>query len=134
MTAQVKLVGFARSRPPDYCFDAAGIHHFTFAMARSLLVALALAPAAHALGVPDPKGDCPCEAFFDSDLTIEVPKGQCDDNFEVVPCTGFYTCDLAGWSFISVKPSCFSKEDCDLVGGTYKEAVGDQCCGLCWDL
>ena len=104
--------------------------------ARTLLLALALAPVAHALGVTkDPSTDptepdpC-CPAFFDPLLTIDVPDGKCGDQV-VVECAGYYTCEIPEWTFIEALPSCDSRENCELAGGEYKEAVPPACCGTC---
>ena len=93
-------------------------------------LALALAPVAHALGVTKPDDDPCCPAFFDPFLTIDVPNGQCGDQLQV-PCAGYYTCEIPEWTFIEALPSCDSRENCELAGGEYKEAVLPACCGTC---
>ena len=105
--------------------------HFCNMARTSLLVALALAAApftAHALGVVDTP--CPCASFIDVDLDFEVPKGECGDK-EVVPCAGFFQCELPGWEFNEILPSCDDSEvDCKDRGGDWG-FFGGECCGRC---
>ena len=112
-------------------------------MARtSLLLALALAPAAHALGVigPEPK-ICPCvakeevvEPISGLPETITLPSStECGD-FKTIPCTGTYTCDVNGWDFAATGESCASlstPDGCAAASGEYQPPLADQCCGSC---
>ena len=111
-------------------------------MARtSLLLALALAPVASALGVVEL---CPCAAkeVDTCDIagrcdTFQLPNGECDD-FEPdtvnVPCTGVFTClPNIGWDFVATGESCEGTEyDCEEVQkGKWIEPLAGECCGTC---
>ena len=113
-------------------------------MARtSLLLALALAPAAHALGVIEPEL-CRCAAKEETvepisglPETINLPDGQCDDfvpDTVTIPCTGIYTCESTGWGFVESGESCASestKSRCDDIGGVFLPPLANECCGSC---
>ena len=70
------------------------------ARAFSLLLALALSPVAHALGVIEPP--CPCAAKEERTCdiagtcdTFQLPKGECEGlepDTVTVQCTGVFTC------------------------------------------
>ena len=111
-------------------------------MARtSLLLALALAPAAHALGVigPEPK-ICPCVAkeeivspILGLPEIIKLPDGTCGE-FQTIPCTGTFTCNDIGWEFAAQGGSCASlstPDGCAAAGGEYQPPLAGQCCGSC---
>ncbi len=117
-------------------------------MARtSLLVALALSPVAHALGVIEPTL-CPCAAKEEvvepiSGLpeTITLPNGQCND-FKTIPCTGTFVCDVDGWTYAAAGGSCASESTLsgceDLpplgLGGDFVPPLAGECCGSCLGL
>ena len=107
-------------------------------MARtSLLLALALMPAAYALGVVKP--DCTCAAGEEAVILtggnieiIDVPEKLCGEPFNT--CVGIFTCDITGWDFNETGGSCAgesTKSGCEGLGGTYLPPVGDECCGTC---
>ena len=134
--------------PGENMFRRAGIH-FTSAMARtlSLLLALALSPVAHALGViePDPKPcrcaaktEVSCNSALACDL-FQLPEGQCGD----ILCAqsqfgnlgpGSFTCELRSseWELVAIRPSCDSSErECTDEGGQWYSPPGFDCCGMC---
>ena len=125
-------------------FRRAGIH-FTSAMARTvLLVALALSPVAQAIGIITPPL-CTCAAKEEivepiSGLPeiITLPNGQCDDlllpDTVTIPCTGVFSCQPTGWSFVETGESCASestKSGCDDIGGDFIPPLAGECCGSC---
>ena len=107
----------------------------------SLLLALALAPAAHALGIiePEPK-ICPCVAkeeivspILGLPEIIKLPDGTCGE-FQTIPCTGTFTCNDIGWDFAAQGGSCASlstPDGCTAAGGEYQPPLAGQCCGSC---
>jgi len=115
-------------------------------MARTvLLLALALAPAAHALGITKPPL-CTCAAKEEDNVcdiagecdTFPLPFGQCDDlllpDTVNVPCTGVFTClPNIGWDFVATGESCEGTEyDCEEVQkGKWIEPLAGECCGKC---
>ena len=109
--------------------------HFNSAMAaRTLLLALALAPVAHALGVTkpnDPTIPCDCPETIEGG-EIVLPCGADGESYEVDPCNVFAcNVDLGEWDPEPV--SCEdSEERCD---GTWVQpdtsAVPPECCGRC---
>ena len=110
----------------------------------SLLLALALAPAAHALGVTQPEPTaCSCAAKEEvvepiSGLpeTITLPSStECGD-FKTIPCTGTFTCNDIGWDFAAQGGSCASlstPDGCAAASGEYQPPLAGQCCGTCVD-
>ena len=108
-------------------------------MARtSLLLALALSPAALALGVTKPPcSSCPAKEVCDDDERTDcdsflLPVGQCGDRQDVGSCGSYFTCEISEWEFVAEPPSCDDSDvACNDRNGDWNPPLAGECCGTC---